>query len=104
MLAVLLVLLGAALYQKVRALILVGHVDFPVAAAALRPGEGTRVLAHVVARGPPLAVRAKLVCTMFDHRARPIYESTHGLATVVGQPDAYAAFLRLPPYALRTGI
>jgi len=102
-LAVLLVLLGAALTQKVRGLILVGHVDLHVDATVLRPGDGTRVLAHVVTRRTPLAVRAKLVCTMFDHRARPIYESTHGLANVIGQPEAYAAYLRLPPYALRTG-
>jgi uncharacterized tellurite resistance protein B-like protein len=103
MLAVLLLVLGAAIYQKLRALFLVGPVELHVDTTTLRPGEGTRIAARVVQRGTPLAVRGKIVCTMFDHRARPIYESTHALATVVGQPHTYAAYLRLPPYALRTG-
>ncbi|MBK8254615.1 MAG: TerB family tellurite resistance protein [Polyangiaceae bacterium] len=102
-LAVLGVLIGSALIQWVRAQIAVGHVDFHIDKDVLAPGEGTRVVANVVSRSQPLGIRAKLVCTMFDHRARRIYESTHDLAAVVGQQHVYASFLRLPAYALRTG-
>lgn len=103
-LVALLVALAAVLARAVRSALLVKRGEFQVTPNVVRPGEGMRVWARVVSRrNEPLAVSATLACTLFAHRPRRLHATTQQLASVVGRPGEYAAFLQIPPYALRTG-
>src|ERR1043165_6714419 len=105
MLLVLLVRITALLYRTIRKNVVIQHAEFQVQPSVVRPGEGMRVWARVIPRGTrPLAVRAALTCTMFDHKERRLYSNDVSLAPVVGRPDEYAVFVHMPAYALRTGV
>jgi uncharacterized tellurite resistance protein B-like protein len=104
-LVALLVALAGAVYRAIVVAIRIRVAEFQVIPNLVQPGEGIRVRARIIPRGKsPVFVRATLTCTMFDHRARPIYSNTHGLTSVFGRPGEYAAFVQMPAYALRTGV
>lgn len=106
--AVLVLLLIAALQavtSAARSAARLVRAEFQVAPQAVKPGEGLRLWAKVVPRGRlPATVRATLTCTMFDHRARPLYANDVNLASIVGAEGEFAAFVELPKYALRSGV
>lgn len=92
------------LYRAIRTRLLLRRAEFQIAPEVIRPGEGMRVSARVFPRGErPVAVRAGLVCTMFDHRPRALYHNAHQLAPVFGKPDEFVAVVNMPAYALRSG-
>ena len=91
--------------RLVRRVLSLAHVRLRFAPQAAKPGESIEVLARVVPRGrSPIVVRATLACTMFDHRARPLYAKTLAMQPVDGKPNEYRATLELPDAALRTGV
>jgi uncharacterized tellurite resistance protein B-like protein len=94
-----------AVARAIRSAVRLERAEFQVAPEVAKPGEGMRLWAKVVPRGSlPAVVHATLRCTMFDHRARPLYANEVALASVVGSAGEFAAFVELPAYALRTGV
>lgn len=86
---------------------------FSVSATELRPGDKIEARARVLPRGArKVTVHARLTCTMFDHRSHRLYASSLAMVPSPrpghegGNNDAgdYAVSLRLPEYALRTGL
>jgi uncharacterized tellurite resistance protein B-like protein len=103
-LAVLAVVIAAAVFRAFRSALALRRAEFQITPDVLRPGEGMRVWARVLASGTePLAVRAALTCTMLDHRPRRLYENAHALIPMYDRPGEYAVFMQTPAYALRTG-
>lgn len=101
----LLLVLSRAVFGALRSLLALRHVHFAVNPPVARPGGGVRVTAQVVPRGDrALTVRAVLGCTLFDYRPRPLYRLAVELTPVHGRPHELAAFVRVPPQALRSGV
>ena len=103
-LAVLTVAIGVAVFRALRGAISLRRAEFQITPDVIRPGEGMRVWARVVAGGDEsLAVRAALTCTMLDHRPRRLYENEHALIPMFDRPGEHAVFMQMPSYALRSG-
>ncbi|MEP7123956.1 MAG: TerB family tellurite resistance protein [Byssovorax sp.] len=103
-LAVLAVAIAVAVFRAVRSVLSLRRAEFQITPDVIRPGEGMRVWARVLASGTePLAVRAALTCTMLDHRPRRLYENAHALIPVHDRPGEHAVFMAMPSYALRSG-
>jgi uncharacterized tellurite resistance protein B-like protein len=49
-------------------------------------------------------VQARLTCTMFDHRSHQLFASTRAMRRSATAANEYAVELKLPEYALRTGL
>jgi uncharacterized tellurite resistance protein B-like protein len=103
-LAVLAAAIAVAVFRALRSALALRRAEFQIMPEVIRPGEGMRVWARVLASGnEPLVVRAALTCTMLDHRPRRLYENVHTLIPVYGRPDEHAVFVQMPAYALRSG-
>lgn len=103
-LAVLAVAIAVAVFRAFRSALALRRAEFQIMPDVIRPGEGMRVWARVLASGTePLVVRAALTCTMLDHRPRRLYENVHTLIPVHGRPEEHAVFVQMPAYALRSG-
>lgn len=98
------VAIAMAVFRAFRSALALRRAEFQITPEVIRPGEGMRVWARVVASGTePIAVRAALTCTMLDHRPRRLYENAHALIPVYDRPNEHAVFVQMPSYALRTG-
>lgn len=96
--------LAVTLLRALRSALVLRRAEFQIAPEQIRPGEGMRVWARVMPTGrKPVAVRARLTCTLLDHLPHRLYENVHQLAPVYDRPDEFAAFVLVPSYALRTG-
>jgi uncharacterized tellurite resistance protein B-like protein len=103
-LAVLAAAIAVAVFRALRSALALRRAEFQIMPEVIRPGEGMRVWARVLASGTePLVVRAALTCTMLDHRPRRLYENVHTLIPVHARPDEHAVFVQMPAYALRSG-
>lgn len=103
-LAVLTAAIAVAVFRALRSVLSLRRAEFQITPDVIRPGEGMRVWARVLAGGTePLAVRAALTCTMLDHRPRRLYENAHALIPVHDRPGEHAVFMQMPSYALRSG-
>ncbi len=103
-LAVLAAAIAVAVFRALRSALALRRAEFQIMPEVIRPGEGMRVWARVLASGTePLVVRAALTCTMLDHRPRRLYENVHTLIPVYARPDEHAVFVQMPAYALRSG-
>ncbi len=103
-LAFLAVMIAVAVFRALRSAVALRKAEFQITPDVLRPGEGMRVWARVIAGDTePLAVRAALTCTMLDHRPRRLYENAHALIPMFDRPGEHAVFMQMPSYALRTG-
>lgn len=81
------------------------QVDVGVSQQTARPGDEIAVHAHVYPRGNrELTVHAALTCTMFDHRARRLYDKTLLMTPTAGKTNEYDAVLTVPEHALRSGV
>ncbi len=103
-----LVLLGAVAAGVLRRLVRVAtlsRAEFVVSPAVARPGDEIEAHAKITPRNAakPVTVHATLACTMFDHRARRLYERTEPLPPVEGRAGEACVILRIPENALRTG-
>jgi uncharacterized tellurite resistance protein B-like protein len=80
--------------------------SFALSTARARPGDTIQARAHVSPRASlAIAVQARLTCTMFDHRSHQLFASTRAMHRVAtAARNEYAAELKLPEYALRTGL
>ncbi len=96
--------IAVAVFRALRSALALRRAEFQIMPEVIRPGEGMRVWARVLASGTePLVVRAALTCTMLDHRPRRLYENVHTLIPVYARPDEHAVFVQMPAYALRSG-
>ncbi|MEO7327917.1 MAG: TerB family tellurite resistance protein [Minicystis sp.] len=96
--------LAGSLIRALRSALVLRRAEFQIAPEQIRPGEGMRVWARVMPTGrKPVAVRARLTCTLLDHHPHRLYENVHQLAPVYDRPDEFAAFALMPTYALRSG-
>ena len=103
-LAVLAAAIAVAVFRAFRSALALRRAEFQIMPEVIRPGEGMRVWARVLASGTePLVVRAALTCTMLDHRPRRLYENVHTLIPVYARPEEHAVFVQMPAYALRSG-
>ena len=98
-----------AAFELARRVVTLRAATFSVSATSLRPGEKIEARARVVPRGKrQVTVHARLTCTMFDHRSHRLYASSLAMVpsprTGEQRGDQYAVSLRLPEYALRTGL
>ena len=96
-----------ASYRLARRLVTLRAAVFAISARQARPGDTIEARARVVPRSSlAIEVRARLTCTMFDHRRHQLYASSRVMrpATTAGATNEYVASLTLPDYALRTGL
>ena len=94
-----------AAFRLARRLVMLGPTTFAVSVARARPGDTIEARAHVVPRSSrAVTVHARLTCTMFDHRSHELYASSRALTASTDAPNDYVASLKLPEYALRTGL
>jgi len=94
-----------AAFEAARRLTTLRAARFSVSATTLRPGDKIEARARVVPRGArKVSVHARLTCTMFDHRSHRLYASSLAMVPSPADGNQYAVSLRLPEYALRTGL
>ena len=94
-----------AAFELARRLVTLRVATFSVSATTLRPGDKIEARARVLPRGArKVTVHARLTCTMFDHRSHRLYASSLVMVPSPADGHAYAVSLRLPDYALRTGL
>ena len=94
-----------AAYRVARRLLTLRTAVFTVSVKRARPGDAIEVRAHVVPRSSrSVTVYARLTCTMFDHRSHELYASRRAMRSHGTAAHHYTASLRLPDYALRTGL
>jgi hypothetical protein len=92
---------GVALVLR---LVTLRRACFSISAPAARPGDTIEARAEVIPRwSRPVAVEARLTCTMFDHRAHELFSSTRTMRPTSPGSHQYAVNVVLPAYALRTG-
>ena len=107
-------------FRIVRQVVTLRQARFSVSVKEARPGDSIEARARVIPRpaARPVTVHARLTCTMFDHRKHELYASSRLMKAAPETPAPeqaapgakaavshdYAVKLRLPEYALRTGL
>lgn len=89
----------------VRRVLTLRRSSFGISTSRARPGDTIEARAHVSPRSSlAIAVQARLTCTMFDHRSHQLFASTRSMRPLATAANEYAVELKLPDYALRTGL
>jgi hypothetical protein len=92
-------------YRVARRLLTLRKAVFTVSVKRARPGDAIEARAYVAPwSSRSVTVYARLTCTMFDHRSHELYASRRAMRPDGSAAHQYTVSLRLPDYALRTGL